>query len=426
MASALGWYGPLIDLSRASSHIGDFVQLLLFVHRSTPLQCKSSKGRYLIRTDIQVGDDTRPYFGVSVWQKSMGSMISVGDVILLQNVKIVKFGDIVEARTVQWSSLLCLIHRYKLLISKDIEELVAGCRVGITTKDKLRKVIKWVQKSRPNICNENSNQQTGHLPKNWKVLEEQIPTDFFSLSEVSQLTSSCSALVSAFIGEIFLQVSTRDLGDTEKEKIFLSRRVYKPGDNNLAEDLICTGCQLCGSPMGTEYDQNAIPLICSKSSSRLHAVCLIYRPFMLYLWDESDYMPILVKNRAAEILFGNIKAEKVYSCYRQQMLNKNHELSREDKVKDSTARFKNNLDGSVIGLLSSSPSNAHKSLQSEGKQRHAVNFNSYQIWLIFLKLLLQQGKNSPLKFEITVDSSLDTENGKFEMASASLPCYRTM
>lgn len=151
-----------------------------------------------------------------------------------------------------------------------------------------------------------------------------------------------------------------------------------------------------------------------------------YTFLQLYLWDESDYMPILVKNRAAEILFGNIKAEKVYSSYRQQMLNKNHDLSREDKVKDSTARFKNNLDGSVIGLLSSCPSNAHKSLQSEGKQRHAVNFNSYQIWLIFLKLLLQQGKNSPLKFEITVNSSLDTENGRFEMASASLPCYRTM
>lgn len=156
MALALGWYGPLIDLSEASSHIGDFVQLLLFVHRSAPFQWRSSKGRSIIRTDIQVGDDTRQYFGVSVWQKSMGSMISVGDVILLQNVKIVKFGDIVEARTVQWSSLLCLIHPYELLISKDIEELVAGCRVGITSKDKLRKVIKWVQQSKPNICNINS------------------------------------------------------------------------------------------------------------------------------------------------------------------------------------------------------------------------------------------------------------------------------
>lgn len=38
-----------------------------------------------MRTDIQVGDDTRPFFGVSVWQKNMGSIISPGDVILLQS-----------------------------------------------------------------------------------------------------------------------------------------------------------------------------------------------------------------------------------------------------------------------------------------------------------------------------------------------------
>ena len=36
MTSAIGWYGPLIDLSEASLHVGDFVQLLVFVHRSTP------------------------------------------------------------------------------------------------------------------------------------------------------------------------------------------------------------------------------------------------------------------------------------------------------------------------------------------------------------------------------------------------------
>lgn len=39
-----------------------------------------------------------------------------------------------------------------------IEELIAGCRVGITTKDKLRKVIKWVQQCRSSICNINSYQ----------------------------------------------------------------------------------------------------------------------------------------------------------------------------------------------------------------------------------------------------------------------------
>jgi len=33
-----------------------------------------------------------------------------------------------------------------------VEELVTGCRVGATTKDKLRRVIKWVQQSRSTIC----------------------------------------------------------------------------------------------------------------------------------------------------------------------------------------------------------------------------------------------------------------------------------
>ncbi|KAF7816884.1 Nucleic acid-binding [Senna tora] len=429
MASAFGWYGPLIDLSRASFHVGDFVQLLLFVHRSTPFQYKSSKGRNLTRTDIQVGDDTCPYFGVSIWQKNMGSMISPGDVILLQNVKVVKFGDLVEARTVQWSSLLCLIHHYESLISKGIEELVADCRVGMITKDKLRKVITWVQQSRSSICNISSYQsyqaqQTKLLPRNWKVVEERMPRDCFSLSEVSQLASSCKATVCAFIGEIFLQMNTMVLGDTDKEKIFLSRRVYKSGDNNLVKDLICTGCQLCGSPMDSGLGQNAIPFSCLKSSSRLHAVCSIYRPFMLYVWDESDYMPILVKNRAAEILFGNIKAEKVYSSYRQQMPNLNHDGWIEGKDKVSSVIFDSNPNDSGDGLLSSCSLNVDKRKLVEN-QRQVVNFNFYQVWLIFLKMLLQQGKNSPLKFEITVDPSLDIENGKFEMVDTSMPCCGT-
>lgn len=38
MTSAIGWYGPLIDLSNAALHVGDFVQLLVLVHRSTPVQ----------------------------------------------------------------------------------------------------------------------------------------------------------------------------------------------------------------------------------------------------------------------------------------------------------------------------------------------------------------------------------------------------
>ncbi|CAL0317911.1 unnamed protein product [Lupinus luteus] len=451
MASAFGWYGPLIDLHSASSHIGDFVQLLVFVHRSFLVQCKSSKGGHVMRTDIQVGDETTPYFGVSLWQKDMASKIAAGDVVLLQNFKIAKYGDIVEARTVQWSSMLCLIHPYESLISKGlffhsyctisffhstctisffagVEELITGCsHVGTTTKVKLRKVIKWVQQSRSSICNIKlpSNQKIECLPKNWKVLEERTPLDCFSLLEVSQLTTSCKAIVCASIGEMIPQLNARTIGDTETEKIFLSRRVYKSEYNNLVEDLLCIGCRLCGSPLDSECEQNAIPLICSKSSSRLHSVCSIYRPFMLYVWDESDYMPILVKNKAAEILFGNIKAEKVYSSYKVQMVNPKHGPSHECTDKDRDARVANNLRLSGEGCSSASGLDADNSLSMEEKHLPVKKLNFYGVWLLILKMLLKQGKNSPLKFEVVVDPSLNIENGKFEMVSATMPCFGT-
>nr|KYP44584.1 hypothetical protein KK1_033931 [Cajanus cajan] len=395
MASAFGWFGPLIDLSAASFHIGDFVQLLVFVHRSFPVQCKSSKrGRDLTRTDIEVGDDTTTYFVVSLWQKHMASAVAAGDVVLLQNLKVAKYGGVVEARTVQWSSLLRLVHPYQSLLSNAVDELITGCRVGTTTKDKLRKVIKWVQQSRSTICNINlqSNKQIELLPRNWTVLEEEKPRDCFSLMEVSQLTASCKAIVCASIGEIVPLLTSRTVGDTKKEKIFISRRAYRAENNNLVDDLICTGCHLCGSPLDLKFEQNANQLMCWKNSSRLHSICSIYRPFMLYVWDESDYMPILVKNRAAEILFGNIKAGKVYSTYREQMRNQNLEVG--------------------------------KSLQLE--EKHLPDkFNFYRVWLILLKMLLKQGKNGPLKFEIIVDPGLDIENGKFEMVSATMPCFGT-
>lgn len=45
----------------------------------------SNSGGALLKTNIQVGDDTRPFFPVSIWQKHMGSMIVEGDIILLQS-----------------------------------------------------------------------------------------------------------------------------------------------------------------------------------------------------------------------------------------------------------------------------------------------------------------------------------------------------
>ncbi|CAJ1971849.1 unnamed protein product [Sphenostylis stenocarpa] len=428
MASAFGWFGPLIDLSKASSHIAHFVQLLVFVHRSFPVQCKSSK-REIIRTDIEVGDDTMPYFVVSLWQKQMRSMVAAGDLVLLQNFKIAKYGDAVEARTVQWSSLICLVHPHQLLLSKAVEELVTGCRIAATTKDKLRRVIKWVQQSRSTVCNiklqSNQTQQIEHLPRNWTVPEEEKPRDCFSLVEVSQLTTSCKAIVCASIGEIVPLHTTRTLVDTKKEKFFISKRVYRTEDSNLVEDLICTGCQLCGSPLDSKFEHSAVPLICWKSSTRLHSICSIYRPFMqLYVWDESDYMPVLVKNWAAEILFGNIKAGKVYSAYKEQMHNQTLGPRTECKDQDASERVAINQRCFGEGLPSANTLEVDKSLKLE--ETHLPDkFNFYRVWLILLKMLLKQGKNSPLKFEIIVDPSLDMENGKFEMVSVTMPCFGT-
>ncbi|GAB2271543.1 hypothetical protein Dimus_006376 [Dionaea muscipula] len=101
----------------------------------------------VIRMDLQVGDDTRPFFWVSLWGKRMASLVSAGDIILLQNVKITTFANVIEAKTVQFSSILPLVHPFESLFSKGMDHLLGSCRVGKTVKDKLKKVIEWVLKS---------------------------------------------------------------------------------------------------------------------------------------------------------------------------------------------------------------------------------------------------------------------------------------
>lgn len=49
------------------------------------MQYKLLQGGEVVRTDIQVGDDTRRFFSISIWQKKMGSEIVAGSVGLLQS-----------------------------------------------------------------------------------------------------------------------------------------------------------------------------------------------------------------------------------------------------------------------------------------------------------------------------------------------------
>ncbi|XP_015165579.1 uncharacterized protein [Solanum tuberosum] len=119
--AAIVCYGPLIDLSKAAGHIDEYVQLLVFVHNITPIQYKLWRrkgGAEVIRTDIQVADDTRPFFPVTIWNKQLASTLVAGDIVLLQNVKITRVSGLIEARTVHCSTLQCIVHSYKSIASK--------------------------------------------------------------------------------------------------------------------------------------------------------------------------------------------------------------------------------------------------------------------------------------------------------------------
>ncbi|KAK1405017.1 Nucleic acid-binding [Heracleum sosnowskyi] len=382
MASAIGWYGPLIDLCNASSHVAEFVQFLVFVHKSTPLQYKLLQGGEVVRTDIQVGDDTRRFFSISIWQKKMGSEIVAGSVGLLQNVKVTRFGDFVEAITVQCSSFRCLIGSNKFLFSEGADTLIEELRVSIATKEKLRKVVEWVRRSEPTISNLGS---TSYKKKklasiNWAVKEDTQSQQCFSLSDVLYMTSSWKAKFSASVGEIFLPVTWKSLNENEVERRFIKQRLCTMGDSCLADDLICSGCQHCGDPLSSElgFDvaQGTNPLYCLKSSNHIHTISLIYRPFMLYVWDDFEYIPLLVTNKQAEVLFGNISAENVYSSFR--------------RVKDVQTLDHNKVKGQKHSAARASSQNEAKAHQ----QRKQTD--TYLIWLILLKTILQQGKNSPL------------------------------
>lgn len=77
--------------------------------------------------------------------------------------------------------------------------------------------------------------------------------DCTSISEVLNLTCSCKAIFLASVGEIFLPIAWRAICEIEKEKVFISWRINNKDGDGLAKDFICTGCQLCGSPLELEH-----------------------------------------------------------------------------------------------------------------------------------------------------------------------------
>ncbi|KAF6166003.1 hypothetical protein GIB67_012900, partial [Kingdonia uniflora] len=223
--------------------------------------------------------------------------------------------DVVEEGTVQYSSLKVLVHPYELLMSKDVDDLLACSRIGETAKRKLKEVVEWVQRFGATL------HKKANIEKLEGALRKKNPRLHLD-SEVSCLTSSGKAAFYGSVGEMFLHSIWGTEGELDKERMFITRRLYMIGDTKIAEDLICTNCKPCDCSLELKHgfllEEMAIPLYCSKSSNRLHTVCLIYRPFLV-----------------SELLFRNITAEKVYLCYKGE--NKDQGQTTKDVQSDQRA-----------------------------------------------------------------------------------------
>ena len=120
----------------------------------------------------------------------------------------------------------------------------------------------------------------------------------------------------------------------------------------------------------------------------------------IYVYDQSGQVPLLVRNKAAEILFANIIADDVSECYKSHMLLETSESG--------------NL--SAPGIIDGGGS---KEIAKRRKTQQKPNF--HQVWLIMIKCLLNQGSNSPFCFQILVNPEKNVEDGRFELVSLTMP-----
>ncbi|ONM17049.1 hypothetical protein ZEAMMB73_Zm00001d003495 [Zea mays] len=325
MAAVVSWYGPLIDLSAAASHVGGFVQLLAVVRRLLPHQEQNAAtGRTYQRTIAEVGDDTRSSFSVSLWSSKHNSTIIAGDVLLLQNIKIVQFRNGLEGRASQMSSVQVLLNSKDLLDTEPegICELISSCKVGNATKSKLRKVAEWIIHTKCALGE--SHHQMQVVSKNWKLAKENESAHFLSISELISQRKLCNINIYACIGKMVLVSSP-----TSPLKVNLSvidRRSFKE-HSDIVRDLVTAGCKLCGSPLYHKnlHEENTFALDCPNNPKYLHVPGQIYRPFLIYIYDQSGQVPLLVRNRAAETLFANITADDVSECHNSHMLSETYE-----------------------------------------------------------------------------------------------------
>ncbi|XP_062184686.1 uncharacterized protein LOC133888447 isoform X2 [Phragmites australis] len=398
MTGVVSWYGPLIDLSAAASHVGGFVQLLASVRRVLPHQEQNATtGRTYHKTIIEVGDDTRSSFSVSLWSSKNSSTIIAGDVLLLQNIRIVEFRNGLEGRASQISAVQVLLNSKDLMSPEGIGELITSCKVGDSTRSKLRKVAEWTLHTKCAL--RESYHELQVISKNWKAKEKES-TYFLLISELLSQSKTCNVNVYACIGKIVLVTSPTS---HFKGHLSVIDKHSLKEHHDIVRDFITAGCKLCGSPLHqTLHGESTFAIDCPNNPKYLHVLGQIYKPFMIYVCDQSGQVPLLVRNKAAEILFSNIIADDVSECYNsyQCMLLETYESG----------------NSSTSGMIDDT---GNKGMAKRRRIEQKPNF--HLIWLIMIRCLLNQRNNSPFCFQISVNPEKNVEDGRFELVSLTMP-----
>ncbi|XP_044958045.1 uncharacterized protein LOC123409134 [Hordeum vulgare subsp. vulgare] len=265
------------------------------------------------------------------------------------------------------------------------------------TRSKLRRVSKWIVHTKSTRAE--NHQQV--MSKNWKERIKNDSADFLSISELLPQSKPCNLNIYASIGKIVLMGSLRP---ELKGHLSVIEKHSLNGHNDIVRDFITTGCKLCGLPL---YEKNlhgdsTYPIDCLDNPKYLHVVGQIYKPFMIYVQDQTGQVPVLVKNKVAEILFSNINADDVSECYK----------SRHCMLVDTC----DSGQSSTCGMLDGS---GKTGIAKRKRTKHKLDF--HLIWLIVMKCLLNQGKNSPFCFQISVNPGRNVEDGRFELISLTMP-----
>ncbi|CAN6679244.1 unnamed protein product [Malus baccata var. baccata] len=220
------------------------------------------------------------------------------------------------------------------------------------------------------------------------------------------LTNSCKAFFYAPVAEIFLpfnSISHDQCESFNKEDMFISRKLYKAGDGGVARDLICTGCQLCGSPLELDSDNvfkhNAVALYCSESLNHLHAISSIYRVF-IYMCGTKRIMHLSWSETRPQSSCSGTSGLKECSYYKGK--------KQAGKVDSKDVPTHTSLNAKA----------AWKPKAAEGARNQRGNTAENNA-------AARKEQPFEIRSQCKCRFCLDKANGRFEMVSVQLPCLKT-